>query len=153
MYISIHFQSIYNYLHFLISIQASSSKEPLGLEMADIGTSSKQSVSLGSLELSSKDTSMVAVVSPYIIYIFLSLLYSISCVIRILISILTIVQESLCGENDLSVTSSTPPAKRLSMDDTDSEVVPATQDVQPTQCSTTKVTKPPRNTKTPKTER
>ncbi|RHN62182.1 putative nucleic acid-binding protein [Medicago truncatula] len=103
-------------------VEASSSKEPLGLEMADIGTSSKQSVSLGFLELSSKDTSMVAV-------------------------------ESLCGENDLSVTSSTPPAKRLSMDDTDSEVVPATQDVQPTQRSTTKVTKPPRNTKTPKTER
>lgn len=103
-------------------VEASSSKEPLGLEMADIGTSSKQSVSLGSLELSSKDTSMVAV-------------------------------ESLCGENDLSVTSSTPPAKRLSMDDTDSEVVPATQDVQPTQRSTTKVTKPPRNAKTPKTER
>jgi hypothetical protein len=73
----IHFQTIYNYLQMLISIQASSGKQPLGLEMADIGTSSKQSVGLDCLELSSKDTSMVAVVSPYIIYIFLYLIYHI----------------------------------------------------------------------------
>lgn len=99
-------------------MEASSSKQPLGLEMADIGTSSNQSVGLNSLELSSKDTSM----------------------------------ESLCGENDPSVTS-TPPSKRLSVDDIDSKVIPATQDVEPTQRSTTKERKPPRNAKTPKLER
>lgn len=103
-------------------VEASSGKQPLGLEMADIGTSSKQSVGLDCLELSSKDTSMVAV-------------------------------ESLCGENDLSVTSSTPPNKRLSVTDADAEVVPATQDVEATQRSTTKVTRAPRTIKTPKLER
>lgn len=88
-------------------LEASSSKQPLGLEIVS----------------ESLDTSKVTV-------------------------------ESLCGDYDPNITSSTPPAKRLSLDDPDSENISSTPiDLQPTQLSTTKLVKNPKNAKTPKLER
>lgn len=59
-------------------------------------------------------------------------------------------QQSLCGENDPSSTSATPPPKRLSQDEVD--WIASSQDVEPTQLSSTKLAKQPKPTKQPKLE-
>lgn len=60
---------------------------------------------------------------------------------------------SLCGENEPSVAMSTPPTKRLSQAESDSATKPDAEDVQPTQLSSTKFAKNPKNAKTPKLEK
>ncbi|XP_039686247.1 uncharacterized protein [Medicago truncatula] len=58
--------------------------------------------------------------------------------------------QSLCGENDPSSTSATPPPKRLSQDEVD--WIASSQDVEATQLSSTKLAKQPKPTKQPKLE-
>ncbi|RHN55783.1 putative nucleic acid-binding protein [Medicago truncatula] len=60
---------------------------------------------------------------------------------------------SLCGENEPSFAMSTPPAKRLSQDESDSATKPGAEDIQPTQLSSTKFANNRKYPKTPKLEK